>query len=253
MGDILDGAVPHGVVRGNHDREYCSQKDCIFLANFGPTSPRYKGKSWYGGAAPSGFSNYHKINAGGRNFIMLGMDISATTAEVTWAQSVIDANPGVPTILSLHNYLAETGGGGDFGSGTGERGRVPVANYDSDYSPDGLFDVLIYPNDEIFMVLCGHNFAQYNLVDTNHLGNDVHEILVDYQSLPNGGNGFLRKMVFDVDNNVIHSTTYSPTLDRLMVAADTDGVLLDLNDPDGHAFDISIDFDARYGSASYLG
>ena len=42
----------------------------------------------------------------------------------------------------------------------------------------------------------------------------MHQILADYQSRPNGGDGFLRLMRFTPENNEIEVKTYSPFKDE---------------------------------------
>ena len=44
-------------------------------------------------------------------------------------------------------------------------------------------------------------------------GTVVHQILANYQTLPEGGGGFLRLMQFSPDESVVHVRTYSPYLD----------------------------------------
>ena len=51
---------------------------------------------------------------------------------------------------------------------------------------------------------------------TNDAGRPVHEMLVDYQGLPNGGDGWLRTLRFVPAENKIYVTAYSPLLDEYM-------------------------------------
>ena len=64
------------------------------------------------------------------------------------------------------------------------------------------------------MVVCGHVLGVRNQTNRNAAGRPVHEILVDYQGLKNGGNGWLRLMRFSPARNKIHFETYSPLLDQ---------------------------------------
>lgn len=255
--DLLNGQVPYLVAVGNHDING-AQTDSHFTSNYGPNASRWKtGGSyypWYGGASSSGLSSYAKLMIGGRPFLFLNMDIDCPTAELNWAQTVIDANRNVLTFLSLHNYLAETGGSGSTGTGTGERGRCQTVytSVSNGNSPEAVWQKFIKINNEIFLVICGHNFAQYNMVENNDSGNPVQEIMVDYQTLPKGGNGFLRIMTFRPSEGTIENTTYSPYLGRYMTSpadsTDSQGIL-DLTDPYGSAFTLDIDFDHRFDGA----
>ena len=250
--DILNGQVPYNACRGNHDM------GSLYTSNFGPSAARWKTGGayydWYKGASPSGNSSYQMITVGGRVFLFLNLDVdgpgSLTDAgtDLGWAQAVINSHRGVLTILSTHDYLAEVGSNSNTGSGTGARGPCCQA-YVSGHSGLWLRENFVFPNNEIFMVLCGHNFAQYNLAPLNNAGNPVHEIMIDYQTVPNGGNGFLRIMDFKPASKQIVSTTWSTTLNRFMTkpanATDSQG-MLELTDPNGSAFTLSFDFDHRF-------
>lgn len=76
----------------------------------------------------------------------------------------------------------------------------------------------------------------------------MHEVLIDYQTLPNGGNGFLRIMEFQPSANKVVHSTYSPYLGRDWskdISADSQG-MAGLHDPDGNFFDMLVDFDGRF-------
>lgn len=262
--DLLNGKVPYGLAVGNHDIDG-GQSDTHFLNNYGPNSSRWKTGGayypWYGGTSPSGLSSYRKLTIAGRTYLFLHLDIDCPTPELNWAQSIINANRNVLTFMTVHNWLAETGASGDTGTGNGARGRcyetytsAPQGN-----SPNAVWSSFVQPNNEIFAIICGHNFAQYNLVDYNNAGKPVQEIIVDYQTLPNGGNGFLRIMKFRPSLGIIENTTYSPYLGRNMtVPANSDDSqgMLDLTDPYGSAFTLNIDFNHRFDgvlSVKYAG
>lgn len=249
--DIMNTRLPYGTSPGNHD---LSEK---YIEHYGPDASRWVNPAdgnvydWYQGASPTGWSDYQVVHINGRDWMFLHLDIDARDQDIAWAQAVLDAHPTTLTVLTTHNYLAETGGGGASGSGTGERGRVPVlwvGGADRN-TPNDVFEKLVYPNNQIYMVICGHNFAIYNLEETNAAGNVVHEVLVDYQTLPNGGNGFLRTMTFNVSEGRVEHSTYSPSLGRYWDPnrdEDSQG-MADLHDREnGSFFDMMVDFEGRF-------
>ncbi|MDQ8207422.1 SUMF1/EgtB/PvdO family nonheme iron enzyme [Coraliomargarita sp. SDUM461003] len=248
--DLMNDQIPYGTSPGNHD---LSDK---YIEHYGPSASRWVNPAdgqiydWYRGSSPTGWSDYQVITVNGREWMYLHMDIDARDQDIAWAQAVLDAHPTTLTVLTTHNYLAESGGSGKSGSGTGERGRVPllwVSGADRNTANE-VFDTLVYPNNQIFMVICGHNFAIYNLEETNAAGNVVHEVLVDYQTLPNGGNGFLRIMEFQPSAGKVVHSTYSPYLGRDWskdISSDSQG-MAGLHDPDGSFFDMLVDFDGRF-------
>ncbi|MGL1935858.1 MAG: hypothetical protein OCD01_12590 [Fibrobacterales bacterium] len=99
-------------------------------------------------------------------------------------------------IFTTHEYLLE---GDRLGTGGGD-----------------IWDEVINPNPNVFMVHCGHyGGIRENLVVTNNdAGKPVYQILSDYQSDDNGGNGFLRLYTFRPSLSIIEVSTYSPSLNE---------------------------------------
>ena len=86
------------------------------------------------------------------------------------------------------------------------------------------------------MVLCGHwslAGGEWFQVSRNDAGQEVFEILADYQQRENGGNGWLRYLQFNPDTNEIRAKTYSPSLGQFETDENSD-------------FVISVNFDERF-------
>jgi hypothetical protein len=64
------------------------------------------------------------------------------------------------------------------------------------------------------MVLCAHYGGEAVLTSAGDHGNPVHQILSDYQGCHNGGESWLRYMVFQPEANQIGIYTYNPALDK---------------------------------------
>ncbi len=207
---VLDGVIEYGVLPGNHDYNSTGNKSTgtvNYVNNFGPS--RFAGQGWYGGADPSGNNSYQTFSAGGYDFIHLALEWRPaenvpvrSPSPIEWAQSILDANPNTPFILSTHENLDDSPPGR---AGAGQ----------------ALWDQLVRSNDQVFMVLNGHNHGsggtndgEYHQVSLNDAGREVYEVLQDYQDYPNGGDGWLRLIEFDVNNDKIKFETYSPVLDQ---------------------------------------
>ena len=83
--------------------------------------------------------------------------------------------------------------------------------------PDGrsaeyVWNNLIKTNCQIHLVLNGHYPGEGRRRDLNNCNEPVHQLLADYQSRANGGDGWLRYMTFRPADNEIDVRTYSPTL-----------------------------------------
>jgi hypothetical protein len=198
--NLLNGVVPYSVSLGNHDHTNITTS----LSYVGDST--HQGGSAYGGVSPDGQSFYQNISAGGLNLINLNLKYNPTdSGTVTWAQGILSANSGKPTIVTTHDYMNVDGT------------RSGVGN--------SVWSSLINNNSQIFMVLAGHNHGESRLLSTNAntgAGNkQVAQILADYQSLSNGGDGYLRKIQFDPTNSKISVSTYSPSLNASQTDADS--------------------------------
>ncbi|HEB89700.1 MAG TPA: hypothetical protein ENI85_09030 [Deltaproteobacteria bacterium] len=147
-----------------------------FRSAFGDDKPFFAGKSWYVDSFRGGADSAQIFRAGGYSFLHLALEMQADDDVVAWARSVMVKYPGLPTIISTHDYLDVHG----------ERHPNPIIDLDRvdpDHhnSAEELFQKLIKPNDQIFMVLCGHQHGQSRRADRNDLGHVVHQILADYQ------------------------------------------------------------------------
>ncbi|MBV2149953.1 metallophosphoesterase [Sphingobium sp. AS12] len=235
--------IPFGMVPGNHDYDNYSWwegPDSPGAARplsggrtweyyFGPQSRHFAGRPWFGGAYNQGLNSYQRFPGGGKRFLHLALEMQPTPAILAWAQGVIDANPGLPVIVTTHEWLLPAL------SGKTERSN----GYESYFAgsdhlpPDEVWDRFIRKNPAIFLVLSGHMWTPTldgvsqgeNLrIDRNDAGYPVYQVLQDYQGntigpdgtpgSANGGAGWLRFIEFDTERRKIHFYTYSPLLGR---------------------------------------
>ncbi len=195
-----------------------------FRSAFGSDSAFFRDKPWYVSSHSGGTSSAHVFSAGGYEFLHIALEMSPPDEAITWAQLVLREFPDRPTILTTHDFLNKDG----------ERVANPLIDLaaldpDQHNSAQQLFEKLIYPNDHIFLVLCGHRHGQAVRFDTNAEGNEVIQVLADYQDrgqslldvdpsirgiadrLIGIGDGWLRLMQFDFSEEVpvISVRTYS--------------------------------------------
>jgi hypothetical protein len=212
----LDGKVPWGAIPGNRDGNQG------FLDNFGPQ--HFAGQSWYGGSYST--SSYLYFEAGARTYLSLGIAYDAPADVITWAQDVLNANPGIPTIVTTHDFLTASGSRTTYGS--------------------TLWNSLIKTNSQIFMVLCGHLVNQGNLAHNtayNDFNQPVFQIIANYQDMSPHDGLWLRIMQFDEANGAIHVNTYSP-----LYQTDWQGVFGDQYLANNR-FDLTLNFADRLGPA----
>ena len=225
--------IPYGVTAGNHDitasgsaiQPYIPQ---LFESYFGPQ--RFVGKPWYRGASPSGMSSYQVFDAHGLQFLALHVECDGALRELEWAQGVLHENRDKPCFFTTHRYLQDAEDYLPFPLpfAIPLSGRYPSVWYGVEgiYADGGIqsqefFDWFVRRNPNIFMVNCGHFHEEFRQTSSNVEGNAVHEVLADYQDDPNGGNGWLRVMTFDLGNNRIDVQSYSPWLDQTRTAGES--------------------------------
>lgn len=226
----LMGKVPFSVVPGNHDYDAMwtdskfppaatfDPKNLAtlgmlhpgglnnFRSVFGDQTPFFKDKPWYVGSHDGGADSAQTFTAGGYRFLHIGLQFDPPNASLDWAASVIRQNPGLPTIISTHDYM----------DNEGKRVANPMidghAADPQDNNPQMVWDKLISQHDQIFLLLCGHEHGQARRTDKNRFGHDVHQVLADYQDRgqtakdagvksdwPVGiGDGWMRLMTFDM-------------------------------------------------------
>ncbi|MFV0477470.1 MAG: metallophosphoesterase [Parahaliea sp.] len=245
---LIAGKVPFSVVPGNHDYD-AMWTDAKFppsepvdpdnLASFGVLHPGgldnfrsvfgantafFKDKPWYVASHDGGADSAQIFTAGGYRFLHIGLQFDAPNESLAWAAKIVKRYPGLPTIISTHDYM-DTEGERKANALIDGQKVDPIHN-----NPEMVWLKFISQHDQIFLVLCGHQHAQSRRVDYNVAGNPVWQLLSDYQDrhqtlvdvnyefgqFPVGiGDGWMRFMEFDMssDKPRIHVRTYSTHYD----------------------------------------
>ena len=201
--------LPYGIAVGNHDQ--APNQDPGTLADEGATTgafnstfgvSRFAGREYYGNHYGINNDNHYDLfSASGMDFIAIYMefmpsDTPLRQAVLAWANGVLQAFPNRRAILVSH-YFMETGTSTAFGN----QGQ---ATYDA-----------LKGNPNLFLMLAGHLDQASRRTDVFN-GRTVYTLKSDYQSRPNGGNGWLRIMTFSPANGTIQVETYSPTLGQFI-------------------------------------
>lgn len=191
MQNLENSNLPYAVLPGNHD--LTSDGSVPYLDTF-PTS-RAAAQPTFGGRSPDEMSEYHIFEAEGQEFLMLALEYHANDETLDWAAGVLREHPEVPAILSAHEYVALS------------QDRTEIT--DTQYGQH-LWDYLIADHDQIFLTLSGHNHGAGYRIQQNSAGNDVVEILMDYQMAYQGGNGLMGVLEFDLTNDQLQLAAFSP-------------------------------------------
>ena len=201
---MLDGHVPWGVLPGNHDGANSSGSLANYDAFFG--SARFAGKSWYGGGyLGSNANNFELFSGGGDDYLILHFQYNPSDAVLAWANQTIADYPNRKVILTTHSYLDMNGS------------RTAEGNH--------IWNGFVASHaDQVSLVLCGHIHGEGKRTDVVN-GHSVYQLLADYQSRTNGGNGWLRILEFHPAEDKIYVRTFSPYLNSYENDSDSEFTL----------------------------
>ena len=237
---ILDGKIPYSLTSGNHDiasggnassrtqdylSEYFSVERQSQVPGFGGTYDK----------EPTNFqNNYYTFTApDGTKWMSLSLEFGPRDDVLRWAGEVVEAHPDHRVMLTTHSYMAGDGrvnptseeltwdnGATGYGVGNDIKGAS---------DGDGIWDAFVskYPN--IAFTFSGHNFIDGAETQVNYGagGQPVMQMFVNYQNGVareltgngnsadgnNGGNGAIRLITIDPDNNKVYSETYFTEFD----------------------------------------
>ena len=207
---ISEAGLPFGVAPGNHDYDamwpvpgYSPNLDKDprelemtvedlgllhvggldnFRSAFGSDTAFFKDQPWYIDSFRGGANAAQVFTAGGYTFLHITHEMQPDNEVIEWIEKVLSENPGVPTIMTTHDYL----------NTSGERLPNPIvdlalADPEGNNGAEQMWQKLYGRHDQIFMVLCGHQHGQSMRIDNNINGFPVYQILADYQGRGQAG------------------------------------------------------------------
>lgn len=206
----LDGHVPYCLSLGNHDMGYRKTPDSPMSydtaidreTRFNKHFPRsfYAGQPSFGGTYDETLDNsYWVFDAGGLEFLIVSLEFKPRDKILAWASGIVESNPERRVIVLTHSYLNK------------ESERIVSDNYTTPGNNGELmWQKFVSKHANIFLVLCGHVLGEGRLTSRGVHGNDVHQLLSDYQGEKNGGDSWLRYMEFHPEEDRIEVYTYNP-------------------------------------------
>jgi predicted phosphodiesterase len=222
---VLDeNQLPYFMVPGNHDYSQsgsCQNRETLFSDYF-PKS-RFANRTTFGGTydkEPDRMENsFHLFDAGGLKFIVIALEFGPRHDVVRWANEVVTKHADRSAILITHAYLYSDDTRYDWKSlGTKQNWNphsYPIAKVTNDDIHDGaeLWTNLVSKHPNFLFTFNGHvlNDGLGRLTTKSPMDREVHQILVNYQMRPQGGDGWLRLLEFKADRTTVEVHDYSPT------------------------------------------
>ena len=227
---LLDAAgIPCAITTGNHDlgpEGKATSRETPFAKYF----PLEAFKKWptFGGIydrePDRTDNNFHLFEAGGRKWLILCLEFGPRDDVLRWAGAVATKHADRSIILVTHAYLRpdntrfnrhafikvknlEVNLGLD---------RYPLAKAEGGFNDgEDIWQKLVAQHPNFALVVSGHICYTGKLDSEGKHGHVVHQMVVDYQSGKDGGQGHLRLLQFHPDGKKVFVADYSPLLDQL--------------------------------------
>ena len=135
---------------------------------------------------------------------IISLEFGPRKEVIEWVSNIVSTNKEQQYILMTHEWLSRYGDRLDDDSDANLQ-----FSHSSHTTPQEIWNSLVYPNDNIVCVLCGHNgFCKY-LFSKNKVGRDVCQILFNLQYQENGGDGMIQLWEFPANENAINISVYN--------------------------------------------
>ena len=220
---ILDDAnMPYCMVPGNHDySEGGRATDRTTLLNEIFPIATCRNRQGWGGTydrEPDRIDNtFQFMEAGGRKFLVLGLEFGPRADVIRWANEVAGDHPDYEAILLTHVFVYHDDTRYDWAKyqdkQSGNPHHYPVAKASGDDVHDGeqLWRKLVSRHRNFILTINGHvlDDGLGRLVTAAH-GREIPQQLVNFQMRPNGGDGWLRLVEMRPDGTA-QTYDYSPT------------------------------------------
>ncbi len=142
---------------------------------------------------------YHVFTAGGRNWLVINLELWARSGAVEWAKSVVAGHPNHNVILLTHAHL---NGDSTIQQNNGGYG---------DNSPQYVFDQLLKPYANIRLVFSGHTGSHGYRTDTGAQGNTIYQFLQCYHD---GTTNPVRLLEIDTAKGTMTTRVFCPSINK---------------------------------------
>jgi len=222
---VLDAHdIPFCIALGNHDiviGKNDERNTQSFNKYFGVE--RFADKKWYGGSLENKSENsYYFFEAAGKKIMVLCLEFGPRNEVLDWANQLVEKHSDKNVIVLTHSYLNYD----DTLVSTGDAYN-PHDYFKNTNDGQDMWEKFVRKHKNIFLVLNGHIVGDGlgQLTSYSDHNTKITQILANYQTLENGGNGWLRLMKFIPSEDKIVVETYSPYLKKYNTEPDNNFVI----------------------------
>jgi hypothetical protein len=146
-------------------------------------------------------NSYYTFRAGDVDWIVVTLEFCAREEAAQWMDKVLKEHPDHNAIILTHYHL------------TGRGGIAPNNAGYGDMKVTDIFEQYIKPNKNVLLVLSGHTVWSAWKIDQGTQGNNIYQILQDYQRKDDG---YIRLLDINTEKGTISAKMYSPYLDKTL-------------------------------------
>lgn len=146
-------------------------------------------------------NSYYTFRAGDVDWIVVTLEFCAREEAAQWMDKVLKEHPDHNAIILTHYHLT---GRGEIAPNNAGYGDMKVID---------IFEQYIKPNKNVLLVLSGHTVWSAWKIDQGTQGNNIYQILQDYQRKDDG---YIRLLDIDTEKGTISAKMYSPYLDKTL-------------------------------------
>ncbi|MGA2786040.1 MAG: Ig-like domain-containing protein [Verrucomicrobiota bacterium] len=209
---LLDGVVPYALAVGNHDGLMSSQSLTAPFNQFFPVS-RYQNLPTFGGVFESNRMDncYHFFSAGGVDWLVFSLEFGPRNEVLAWANQVATNYPNRRVIVLTHTHIYSD----NTLHGSSPNHLWTPTSYGRENNGTDVWEKFIRHHANMALTFNGHvlNSGTGRLVGVGDYGNQVFQMLANFQEAKLGGSGFFRIVQFFPDQDMMSVKTYSPLLD----------------------------------------
>lgn len=145
-----------------------------------------------------------KVSILGKAVYLLVLEFAVRTEILQWAKAYVESHSDCLFVLMTHEWLSDN--------------IIRVSNDSYAYwqigsgstfsTAEQVWESLVWPNNNIVCVLCGHNVLTGQLLSKNQAGREVPQIMLNTQKLENGGNGIIQIWEFSHKSDLVKICAY---------------------------------------------